>query len=220
MHINHAGAPRAVTRTPVFYTIVWLLNVQYFVVQAIVAGRWKQPFSLLHNTISDLGNTVCGPYRDGAVCSPLHRWMNLSFVGLGLGMMLGAAIIYHRYNRQISTILAGIICMVLAGIGTIMVGLFPENTIGAVHIWGASLPFFFGNVALLLFGQAVPMARALRIYTVLSGILALAALVLFLTHTYLGLGIGGTERIVAYPQTIWLLVFIPHALYHMPRPKG
>ena len=37
--------------------------------------------------------------------------------------------------------------------------------------------------------------------------LALLALILFATHTYLGLGAGTMERIAAYPETLWLIIF-------------
>jgi hypothetical protein len=36
---------------------------------------------------------------------------------------------------------------------------------------------------------------------------ALVALCLFLTHHRFFLGLGGMERVVAYPHTIWLMAF-------------
>lgn len=208
-------APR--TRTLLFGSIVWVLNIQYFIVQVVVASRWKTPFSPLHNTISDLGNTACGPYRGSVVCSPQHLLMNVSFLGLGIGMMLGAAFVHRTQANLARRTAQGIWCMVLAGIGTMLVGLFPENTIGALHTTGASLPFVLGNIALLFLGGTLAMPRVLRIYTLASGLVGLAALVLFTTHTYIGLGIGGTERITAYPQTIWLVVYASYILYRAKR---
>lgn len=206
------------TRKPLLTALagtVWLLNIQYFIIQIIVARHWAQSYSLLHNTISDLGNTACGPYGNGFVCSPLHQWMNLSFLALGVGMVLGAALIYLSYKHLRGVALAGLGCMVLAGVGTMLVGLFPENTVSTLHILGASLPFTLGNVALVILGCTLPMPRVLRAYTLSSGFVALVALALFFTHTYLGLGIGGTERLTAYPQTIWLLLFSPYVLFRI-----
>ena len=37
--------------------------------------------------------------------------------------------------------------------------------------------------------------------------LALIALSLFASHMYLGLGAGTMERLAAYPETIWLIIF-------------
>lgn len=87
-----------------------------------------------------------------------------------------------------------------------MVGLFPENGVAALHIGGASLSFFVGNVGLLVLSLSLSIPRSLKIYTFISGALALTALGLFLNHNYLGLGEGGMERVVAYPQTVWLII--------------
>ncbi len=99
-------------------------------------------------------------------------------------------------------------CMACAGVGAILIGLFPENTLGALHIAGATLSFLLGNLGMILLGVNFNrLPKTLRIYTVLSGVIGLAALPLFLKHIYLGLGIGGMERIVSYPQTIWMIIF-------------
>ena len=42
--------------------------------------------------------------------------------------------------------------------------------------------------------------------------IGLVALSFFLKNVYLGLGIGGMERIVSYPQTIWMIVFGAYVL--------
>jgi len=186
--------------------LFWLLSVQYFVIQAAAAHWYRPGYSLRFNTISDLGNTACGPYRHMTVCSPQHAAMNVSFVILGLTMLCGAVLLYRSVHRHFVRTL-GLAGIALSGLGSILVGLFPENTVSACHITGAALVFSFGNIALLLLGVTLQMPRPLRRYTVLSGTLGLIALLLFLTHHYMGLGIGGMERLTAYPQTIWLTVY-------------
>jgi hypothetical protein len=52
----------------------------------------------------------------------------------------------------------------------------------------------------------LPIPRPLRIYSLLTGAVALAGLALFVSHVYLGIGDGGMERVAAYPQPIWLIV--------------
>jgi hypothetical membrane protein len=185
---------------------LWILSIQYFITQLFVASSWSRQYSLLHNTISDLGNTACGLYRDTFICSPSHSWMNASFIVLGLSMSIGSVLLRRQYAKNTGST-AGFWFMCLAGLGTAVVGLFPENTIGTLHVFGAALPFLVGNVALVILGYTLRIPHALRYYTLISGVIALAALILFLTHTYLGIGIGGMERITAYPQTIWLIVF-------------
>jgi len=103
--------------------------------------------------------------------------------------------------------LIGFSFMALAGIGTILVGLFAENTIASHHVFGAALPFVIGNLALLVLGLSLDLPKAFRYYTLISGVLSLSAFLLFITHHYLGIGIGGMERLAAHPQTIWLIAF-------------
>ncbi len=97
--------------------------------------------------------------------------------------------------------------MAMAGLGTVLVGLFPENTIAALHEIGAALPFFIGNLGIVILGITLGLPKGMRFYSLATGIVALIALGLFFSGTYLGLGVGGMERLTAYPQTIWLIVF-------------
>lgn len=167
---------------------------------------WQIHYSLLRNTISDLGNTVCSVYDKRFVCSPVHGIMNASFIILGITMVIGSVLIYGQFRKH-ATNRVGFSFMSLAGLGTILVGLFPENSIRLLHLTGALLPFLLGNIGIILLGLSLDIPRNLRYYSIISGAIALAALALFVTHNYLGLGIGGMERIAAYPQTMWLIVF-------------
>jgi hypothetical membrane protein len=191
---------------PLIGPVAWMLSIQYFVVQLVVARAWALPFSLLHNTISDLGNTACAPYGSRFVCSPRHELMNASFILLGVTMFAGASLMYHEFHSSRANAI-GFGAMALAGLGTVLVGAFPENTIGGLHILGASLPFLVGNGGMIILSQGLTIPRALRVYTLLSGIIGLVGLVLFMMNHYLGLGTGGMERVTAYPQTVWLIVF-------------
>lgn len=186
---------------------VWILSVQYFAAQIIAAAAWNHPFySWSRNVISDLGNTACGPYSDRVVCSPQHGLMNASFIMLGITMAIGSLLIYTEFHRSRSTLI-GFSCMAAAGLGTILVGLFPENTIAWMHAIGAFLALGVGNVSLIILSFAVGQARRIfRIYTFVSGAISLIAFGLFTTGIYVSLGQGGMERIVSYPQTIWLIL--------------
>lgn len=186
--------------------ILWVLSVQYYVTQVLVAAGWPQHYSWAYNTISDLANTSCHPYGNRLVCSPYHAWMNASFILLGITMAAGSVLLwkYLAVNRAAR---AGLGFLVIAGIGTVLVGLFPENTVSALHITGAALPFVLGNLAIVMLGASLPkLPMLLRGFSIILGLTGLAALALFMTQTYLGLGIGGMERIVAYPQSIWMIV--------------
>ncbi len=193
-------------RYPLVGPIFWMVSLQFFIVQYIVAKSNPNPYSLVFNTISDLGNRACAYYGERYVCSPEHALMNASFIVLGYTMVIGSVLIYHEFRQSRGTAL-GFGLMALAGIGTVLVGLFPENTNVTLHVLGAALPFVLGNVALIVFGLVLDLPRLFRAYTILSGVVALIALWLFVSQHYLGLGEGGMERLVAHPQTIWLILF-------------
>ncbi len=193
-------------------SLLWILCTQYFVVQILVAKAYVGQFSLAHNTISDLGNTACAVFGDRYVCSPMHTWMNVSFFTLGTTQLLGAVFLYKAIHKSRKS-QAGFAAMIAAGFGTMIVGLYPENTIGFIHGAGAVLPFTLGNIAILLLATQLRLPRWLRYYSYLSGFVGLAALVLFMSQTYLGVGLGGMERFVAYPQTIWMIVVGAYCLH-------
>lgn len=195
-----------VERHPLLGPCFWILSIQYFIVQLVVAAAWPKPYSWLHHTISDLGATVCGEHDGRQVCSPDHMLMNISFVGFGVTMFLGAILIYHQFRKNLGTAI-GFGFMALAGVGTIMVGLFPENSMGDFHYIGALLALLVGNLGVLVLGFSLYAPGWLKTYSVITGIITLSALLLFVIDIYLGIGIGGMERLVSYLQAIWMIVF-------------
>jgi hypothetical membrane protein len=132
-------------------SVLWICCIQYYVVQFLAALAWHLPFSVSQNTISDLGNTACGAYGSRFVCSPDHVAMNTSFAVLGLSMILGSALLYPTFRRQ-KLMFAGFCGIAAAGLGSMLVGFFPENTVSSLHITGAALSFLLGNVGLVFFG--------------------------------------------------------------------
>lgn len=184
--------------------LLWILGLQYLIIQIVAARAWQTSFSLANNTISDLGNTVCGDYSGRFVCSPLHNLMNLAFIVFGLTTLLGAWLIYNRQAKS-RAVTAGFFCVALAGLGSIIVGLFPENDVSVLHIFGAALSLGVGNVGLIILGLTWNVSKVIKIYTLLSGIVGLLGLMLFVTHNYIGLGSGGVERIADYSFVVWTI---------------
>ena len=197
----HGDNRRDLTRLgPVLY----VAGMQYFAVQLLAALRWPRPYNISRDTISDLGNTACGTWNGRYVCSPLHDLMNGSFIVLGI-TMLGSVLISRRYGKGPMTT-AGFTAMGLSGLGVVIVGIFPENSVPALHALGSALPFTLGNAALIAIAISLAMPLLLRLCVSLSGVAALLALAAYTSGHYLGLGEGGLERVVAYPQTICLAV--------------
>ncbi|HEY5196725.1 MAG TPA: DUF998 domain-containing protein [Solirubrobacteraceae bacterium] len=197
--------------------VLWLVSAQYFAVQVVVAGDWADGYSWSANLISDLGNTACRRYDGRPVCSPLHVLMNASFVVLGLTMLAGAILISRALAGD-RTSRAAFACLGVAGVGTVVVGLFPENAIAGLHQAGAALPFVLGNLGVLLLGiSPTDLPDPVRRLTLLGGVVGLVGLVLFVSHTHVGLGAGGIERVAAYPQDVWMIGFAGYLLVRAPR---
>jgi len=126
---------------------------------------------------------------------------------LGLTMAIGSLLIYQEFRKNRGSRI-GFIMMGLAGIGTVLVGLFPENVNIFGHGVGAFFALLVGNLSMMVLAFAIKQAHtSFRFYTFLSGFLSTLAFVLYLLHINFGLGQGGMERVVSYPQTFWLALF-------------
>jgi hypothetical membrane protein len=187
----------------------------YFLIQIIVAWVFIPSYSLVTNSISDLGETSCGGYGSPGMCSP--RWWLMNYAGfvlLGLIMVIGSALLYHEFTerapRERRAAMFGFGLMALAGVGSILVGFFPENKNRTMHILGAFLAIAIGNIAILVLGSMLTLPESMRRSMLIFSSLALAALFCFASHRSFGIGRGMMERIAAYPVTIWLIAF---ALY-------
>lgn len=186
--------------------ILYVSSLQYFIVQLVVSLRWSPAYSLRRDTISDLGNTACGTFNGRYVCSPLHALMNASFIALGVTMIAGSVLTLHHVGANRARRL-GFVATGIGGLGVVVVGVFPENSVPTVHGLGAALPFVIGNLGVIVLGVSLAMPRVLRVTTLTLGSVALVALLFYASTQYLALGEGGMERIVAYPQTVWLILF-------------
>jgi hypothetical membrane protein len=176
----------------------------------VVAAAWPTPYDLATNSISDLGVTGCGDFRqfdDRVVyaCSPRHALMNAVFVVVGLLTSAGAVLTRATWPRRRAT-WVGVAFIVLAGVGGILVGLAPANVNLAVHGVGALLQVP-GAVGPLLLGLAAwRVQRPVAAFSLLCGIVGSAASLLYFSQVYLGLGPGGMEHLAFDPLTVWTTV--------------
>ena len=192
--------------------------LQFFLAEAVVISGWAgtHPYSRRFNVISDLGAAHCGIYAGRDVCSPLHWLMNLSFVVQGLAMVVGAVLLStvlfrvaalpdvppHVRNPVWGWIVRALVAV--AGVGMVLVGLVPEDTVTALHDTGALLFFVPGGLALLALGWSWRGLRAVSWILLLAGAVSLVSTVLF--RFVQGLEPGTLERLMAYPITIGLAV--------------
>ena len=208
--------------------------VQYFVAESAVIEAWAgpQPYSRATGFISDLGAVSCSVYEDRAVCSPLHVLMNASFVVQGLALILGAVFLtagllcvaarpgVHAQRFHTATaddeprtrVLAKPWIMAVAiriltgvsGLGTVIVGLVPEDVGSPWHFAGALMFFIGGGFALLLLGILWFRQTPMSWFIAACGSLCIGALIV---GGITGMDVpqpGTLERLMGYPVTIGL----------------
>jgi hypothetical membrane protein len=205
--LNQASMPARLGAGTVVGAGCWLLTVAYLIVQPIVAAAWPTPYDLATNTISDLGITGCGDFRqfdDRVVyaCSPRHQLMNAVFVVVGVLTGAGALLTRDIWpRRRLTTV--GVAFVVAAGVGAILAGLAPADVNLAAHGAGALLQVP-GAVGPLLLGVAAwDVQRPVAAFSLVCGVVGSAACVLFFSRSDLGLGPGGMEHLAFDPLTVW-----------------
>lgn len=189
----------------------WVVGVvQFFVIHGIAESAWARPYSWARNNISDLGNAHCALQSEPEpryICSPEHGLMNVSFIVLGVLLVVGAALTGGVLWRRGPAAAVARLLLAGAGVGFVLAGLAPADVNENQHLLGALLIMAAGNIGLALagFGLAEHVPAPLRWGTSLLGITAITAFGLFLSHNYLGLGMGGMERVAALPLLFWAL---------------
>ncbi|WP_100500959.1 DUF998 domain-containing protein [Geodermatophilus chilensis] len=182
--------------TPTRYrwgAIAWLLTLQFFVVETVVALQTGGGYSRADDLISDLGSA--------ASAAPLL--MNTSFVAQGVLIAAGAVLLRPALaglgGRMVPAFLTA------AAVGVVLVGLFPLGSQEDLHQAGAGLHFVGGGLGLLAMAYGVrPRSEALGTALALLGLLSTGMTVFFSLGITSFLGEGGTERGAAYPIPLGL----------------
>lgn len=122
-----------------------LLRPAYVGLELVVAAGTTGDYSLVRDTVSDLGALECLP----DFCSPRHDLMNGTFVGIGLLLALGAVLLRPRLGRLVTVLL------VVAGLSSVATGLAPVDQGTAAHALAAAPLFVCQPLALVLLGRKV-----------------------------------------------------------------
>ena len=126
---------------------------------------------------------------------------NLSVFLIGVLGLAATYFIHREFNSKLFTFLMGM--MHIGGIG---VGLFLEATSTfTIHSIFSVMAYLFGGISAMM-SYKLQKQPLFSLSLVLGGF-SLLALVLVLSKTYLGLGLGGMERMVAYPLLLWEVGF-------------
>ncbi|NDL60544.1 DUF998 domain-containing protein [Phytoactinopolyspora mesophila] len=189
--------------------VLWLVGtVQFFVAQLVVEASWDTRYSWADNNISDLAETACrhAPEDGRWICSPLHPLMNASFMLTGVLLALGALLFMRALNGNLMSRVA-LSALIVTGAAWVMVGVYPADVNENLHVLGAIVIFVVGNIALVLYGWgAHSMPTIVRVSSIALGVIGFAAAFLHLGGAYLGLGMGGMERVTAFTVPIWMLI--------------
>ena len=158
----------------------------------IVAEALYTGYSTSENYISDLG------------VGPSSLIFNSSLFLLGVLTVGGAYFIQRAFDFRLFSIFAAI-----TGVGAMGVGLFTEDA-GVVHAVFSFITFLFAGLSTIMSYklQKPPFSH----FSVILGVVVLLALVLFASGTFLGLGKGGMERMIAYTALLWAIGFGGHLI--------
>ena len=157
-------------------------------------------YNVHRNTVSDLA----AMRPEDIVRQPSAAIFNTTMIVTGALIVIAAVLLYRSRAGLLATLpVTGL------GIGMIGVGVFPGNTVMAVHQLVSIATFLSGGVAAILTARL--SSRMLRpVHVALGGI----ALAFLLGYTILGevavfdrLGEGGVERWIVYPVVLWIVIF-------------
>jgi len=159
------------------------LGASQFLIFMLIAEALYPNYSISENTISDLG------------VGPTAVIFNASIIILGM-LLIFTAIIYHpSHKKMIFSVL-----LALTGIGAMGVGIFNENLI-PLHDIFAAMTFIFGGISAIWSSRLIRFP--LSFCAISLGCLTLIFSILFAYGIHLGLGPGGTERMIVYPIILW-----------------
>ena len=124
---------------------------------------------------------------------------NTSILLLGIMGLIGVFFYHQIYKLNLFSALLG-----LAYIGAIGVGIFTEApSTFSLHVIFSFMAYVFGGLAAIASyeQQKQPMSH----FSVILGAFSLMAIIILASGNNLGLGLGGIERMVAYPLLLWLV---------------
>ncbi len=173
------------------------IGVVQFALAVFVAQFLYPGYSVSQQAISDLGATC----RQGScqIFQPSSTIFNSSIVLAGLLVLITG--FYFRKSVRANIVVA---CALISGAAMIGIGVFPE-TFGIIHNIASGIAFLFISFTAI---TAYRVQRSpFSYFSVVLGVISLAAAVLYEDSVYLGLGQGGMERMIVYPVLLWAVAF-------------
>jgi len=171
--------------------LFFVVPVQFFLA-AIICEALYPGYSVGQQFMSDLGNwSLAGNYA---------AIYNISIIFAGIIGIASAYFIQRVFKNRLFTSL-----LVVSDVCYVFVGVVSEDISLPVHGISGLVALVFGLAAMIMSYKFVksPLSYA----PVILGGVTLLALVLQASGFYLGLGLGGIERLEMYPSLLWSIGF-------------
>ncbi len=190
--------------------ICMLLLVVFFVGQAVSQLSVTAPYSAKRQSISSLGITACGNFKEPQtnqwfyVCSPLHAVMDTTFVLSGALIMLAVILVLRPLWPGKKLRKTGLGLLFFGGIEEVVAGFSPLNLNPFLHSLSGGLAIFSLNMGLILLGFAALKIRPrLGWFTLAWGVIGMIGSFMDGMPPYAGLGYGGWERVAGFALPLW-----------------
>ena len=174
---------------------LFFVAVTQFVLGLIVSEALYSGYGISDNYISDLG------------VGPSSMIFNSSVFLMGLLLIIGTYFLQRAFHFELLTVM-----LVLTAIGAMGVGVFTED-FGTIHAVVSLITFLFSGLS-AIFSVICSYVHKFSLVkmpfsaiSVILGLITLGALGLFVGKIYLGLGVGGMERMIVYPVLMWIAGF-------------
>ena len=182
------GHARRMRKRIVWGAALWAVRPVYVAIELAVAGLTTGSYSVVDDTVSDLGALGCS----ADFCSPAHALMNGTFVGVGALLAGGALLLAPRTGRPVTALL------VVSGLSSVATGFAPVDVDAGLHALAATPLFVCQPVALLVLGRRLRASRprtATALYV--TGAVTAAGAVGFIASG--DVGAGTWERLALWP---------------------
>ncbi|MFS3130341.1 DUF998 domain-containing protein [Nocardioides sp. Bht2] len=174
-----------------------LLRPAYVATEIVAAAATTGGYSFVADSVSRLGEVGCSE----AFCSPRHELMNGSFVGFGILLIVGAALLHRALGPWARSLL------VISGLSSVATGLAPLDQSATLHAIAATPLFVAQPVALLVLGTRLrPGQPRLAAVLTATGFLVAAAALAFVFSGD-GTATGILERLALWPVLVALAAF-------------
>ena len=198
---------RTIAKYPWLSGAIIFVAAAQWIVSVEIAEALYPNYSISQNFLSDLGATcpvsIRPPAQNVVSCiiqQPSATIFDLTLITVGLLSLVSAYLIHLVRKDRLFTVIFS-----LFGAGVLGAGLLPE-TYGQAHLLVSVVAFFFGPVSAIITYRLVK--SPFKFLAATLGIIALAfflgSLVVPASVAYnSALGVGGLERMVAYPLLLW-----------------